>query len=86
MGLGCNWHDTELLSTILCIHHTNNDLWHQPSIHPQTKVEELKLHNEYQLKLKEMNYTEKLKEATDKYMHELEQSKTKLELLKEEWV
>merc|ERR1711916_150536 len=28
------------------------------------KVEELKLHNEYQLKLKEMNYSEKLKEST----------------------
>jgi len=49
-----------------------------------TKVEELKLHNEYQLKLKEMNYSEKLKESTDKYMQELEQAKTKLELLKEE--
>ena len=49
-----------------------------------TKVEELKLHNEYQLKLKEMNYSEKLKEVTDKYMQELEQAKTKLELLKEE--
>lgn len=48
------------------------------------KVEELKLHNEYQLKLKEMNYSEKLKEITDKYMQELEGAKTKLELLKEE--
>jgi WD40 repeat protein len=48
------------------------------------KVEELKLHNEYQLKLKEMNYSEKLKEITDKYMQELEGAKMKLELLREE--
>jgi hypothetical protein len=50
----------------------------------QTKVEELKLHNEYQLKLKEMNYSEKIKEVTDNFVQELEQSKTNLELLKEE--
>jgi len=50
----------------------------------RNKVDELKLHNEYQLKLKEMNYSEKIKEATDKYVQELEQAKTKLELLKEE--
>ncbi len=50
----------------------------------QTKVEELRLHNEYQLKLKEMNYSEKIKEITDKFIQELEQAKTKFELLKEE--
>ena len=48
------------------------------------KVDELKLHNEYQLKLKEMYYIEKIKEITDKYIHELEQMKTNYELLKEE--
>jgi len=48
------------------------------------KVDELKLHNEYQLKLKEMNYSEKTKECTDKFVQELEQARTKLELLKEE--
>lgn len=47
-------------------------------------MEELQLHNEYQLKLKEMNYAEKIKEVTDKYVQELEQAKTKLELLREE--
>ena len=50
----------------------------------QAKVDELKLHNEYQLKLKEMNYAEKIKEVTDKFVQELEQAKTKLELLREE--
>jgi maltodextrin utilization protein YvdJ len=49
-----------------------------------TKVDELKLHNDYQLKLKEMNYSEKVKEVTDKFVQELEQAKTKLELLLEE--
>ena len=46
------------------------------------KVEELKLHNEYQLKLKEMNYSEKLKEVTDKYMQALEGAKTNSNYLK----
>jgi len=48
------------------------------------KVDELKMHNEYQLKLKDMNYSEKIKEVTDKFVQELEQAKTKYELLIEE--
>lgn len=39
----------------------------------QTKVDELKVHNEYQLKIKEMNHTEKIKEVSDMYVQELEQ-------------
>lgn len=50
----------------------------------KTKVEELKLHNEYQLKLKEMNYNERIKEVTDKFAQELEQAKAKFEILKED--
>ena len=50
----------------------------------RTKVDELKVHIEYQLKLKEMNYSEKIKEVTDKFVQELDQAKTKLELCKEE--
>jgi hypothetical protein len=34
--------------------------------HHHTKVEELKLNNEYQLKLKEMTYSEKVKEINGK--------------------
>ena len=52
----------------------------------RTKVEELKVHNEYQQKLKEMNYSENIKEVTDKFLQELEQSRTTFELLKEERV
>lgn len=48
------------------------------------KVDELKMHNEYQLKLKDMNYSEKIKEVTDKFVQELDQAKTKYELLQEE--
>jgi WD40 repeat protein len=50
----------------------------------RVKVDELKLHNEYKLKLKEMSYNDRIKEVTDKFVHELEQAKHKLELLKEE--
>ena len=49
-----------------------------------TKVEELRRQNEYHLKLKDMNYSEKTKEVTDKFNLELDQAKTKFELLREE--
>jgi WD40 repeat protein len=49
----------------------------------KTKVEELKLNNEYQLKLKDMNHVEKLKESTDKYTQELEIAKSRFEMLQE---
>jgi cilia- and flagella-associated protein 57 len=48
-----------------------------------TKVEELKLNNEYQLKLKDMNYSEKIKETKDKYVQELELAKSKFEMLQD---
>merc|ERR1711871_831968 len=50
----------------------------------RTKVDELRVHIEYQLKLKEMNYSEKIKEVTDKFVQELDQARTRYELLKEE--
>ncbi|KAJ3214944.1 Cilia- and flagella-associated protein 57 [Dinochytrium kinnereticum] len=40
------------------------------------RVEALKLENETQLKLKDLNYNEKLKELTDKYMTEIEGPKS----------
>lgn len=48
------------------------------------KVDELKLQNDYRLRLKEMSYTEAIKELSDKFNHELEQAMHKLDLLKEE--
>jgi len=50
----------------------------------KSKVEELQLHNEYQLRLKDMSYSEKIKEVTEKYMQDLEQDKNRYELLREE--
>ncbi|XP_006503434.1 cilia- and flagella-associated protein 57 isoform X1 [Mus musculus] len=50
----------------------------------KTRVEELKMENEYQLRLKDMNYTEKIKELTDKFIQEMESLKTKNQVLKTE--
>merc|ERR1719164_310811 len=50
----------------------------------KAKVDELTLHNEYQLRLKDMNYKEKIKEVTDKFTQQLEQDKNRYELLREE--
>ncbi|DBA01209.1 TPA: hypothetical protein N0F65_002344 [Lagenidium giganteum] len=41
----------------------------------KTKVDELTLHNEYQLRLKDMNYKEKIKEVSDKFTAELTQDR-----------
>ncbi|KAJ0409573.1 hypothetical protein ATCC90586_010084 [Pythium insidiosum] len=41
----------------------------------KTKVDELTLHNEYQLRLKDMNYKEKIKEVSDKFTSELTQDR-----------
>ena len=50
----------------------------------QSKVEELKVNNEYQLKLKEMSYSEKLKSLSEKFTQEIEMSRHRLEVLREE--
>ncbi|XP_007436852.1 cilia- and flagella-associated protein 57-like, partial [Python bivittatus] len=50
----------------------------------KTRVEELKMENEYQLRLKDMNYNEKIKELTDKFIQEMESLKTKNQVLKTE--
>ena len=44
----------------------------------RTRVEELKMENEYQLRLKDMNYNEKIKELTEKFIQEMESLKTKV--------
>ena len=50
----------------------------------KAKVDELALHNEYQLRLKDMSYAEKTKEVTEKFTQEIEQEKNRFELLREE--
>jgi hypothetical protein len=50
----------------------------------QARVDELKSENEYQLRLRDMNYGEKIKEVTEKYTQEMETLKTKYQVLKTE--
>jgi len=50
----------------------------------KAKVDELTLHNEYQLRLKDMNYKEKIKEVTDKFTSELAHDRTRYDDLVEE--
>lgn len=45
----------------------------------RTRVEELKMANEYQMRLKDMHATEKIKEVTDKLSHEIDLLKQQLE-------
>nr|XP_033772064.1 cilia- and flagella-associated protein 57 isoform X1 [Geotrypetes seraphini]XP_033772065.1 cilia- and flagella-associated protein 57 isoform X1 [Geotrypetes seraphini] len=54
----------------------------QVMVELKTRVEELKMENEYQLRLKDMNYNEKIKELTEKFIQEMESLKTKNQLLK----
>ena len=46
----------------------------------KTRVEELKMENEYQLRLKDMNYGEKIKDLTEKFLQEIESLKAKNEV------
>jgi hypothetical protein len=48
----------------------------------RARVEELKMENEYQLRLKDMNFNEKIKETTDKYQEEIEGLKITTAVLK----
>lgn len=63
---------------------TRSDLEEKNSIMTElkTRVEELKMENEYQLRLKDMNYNEKIKELTEKFIQEMESLKTKNQVLK----
>ncbi|CAH8509372.1 unnamed protein product [Schistosoma turkestanicum] len=65
---------------------TKSDLQEKISVMNElrTRVEELKLENEYQLRLKDMNYNERIKELTEKFIQEMETLKTKNQLLKNE--
>ncbi|KAH8870172.1 Cilia- and flagella-associated protein [Schistosoma japonicum] len=65
---------------------TKSDLEEKNSIMTElkTRVEELKIENEYQLRLKDMNYNERIKELTEKFIQEMETLKTKNQLLKTE--
>ena len=47
-------------------------------------LEELKLEHEYQLRLRDMNFNEKLKEITEKYSQEIEALKISTSVLRTE--
>ncbi|KAK3612310.1 hypothetical protein CHS0354_011028 [Potamilus streckersoni] len=65
---------------------TKSDLEEKNSMMSElkTRVDELKMENEYQLRLKDMNYNEKIKELTEKFIQEMESLKTKNQVLKTE--
>ncbi|XP_066537794.1 cilia- and flagella-associated protein 57 [Hoplias malabaricus] len=50
----------------------------------KTRVEELKMENEYQLRLKDMNYNEKIQELTEMFIQQMEMLKTENQVLKTE--
>ena len=58
---------------------TKSDLEEKNSMMAElkTRCEELKMENGYQLRLKDMNYNEKIKELTEKFIQEMESLKTK---------
>jgi cilia- and flagella-associated protein 57 len=65
---------------------TKSDLEEKNQIMNELKnrVNELKTENEYQMRLKEMSNTEKMKELTEKFIQEMEALKTKNQVLKTE--
>ena len=48
------------------------------------KVDDLRLHNEFEIRMKEMNYQEKLREVNDKFEQELDGDKNKYNALRSE--
>ncbi|XP_029288716.1 LOW QUALITY PROTEIN: cilia- and flagella-associated protein 57 [Cottoperca gobio] len=48
------------------------------------RLEELQMENEYQLRLKDMNYNEKMKELSDKFTQQIESLKTMQQAMKSE--
>ena len=65
---------------------TRSDLEEQASQRNdlKQKVEELTLQNEYQLRLKDMNHQEKVKELTEKFTQEIDAEKARYDMLLQE--
>ena len=78
--------DRELLPFAEEILVTKTDLEEQVAIRNdlKQKVDELTLQNEYQLRLKEMNHQEKLKELTEKFTMEVDCEKARYDMLLQE--
>ena len=65
---------------------TKSDLEEKTSLMNElkSKVDELTASNEYQLRLHDMNYQEKLKEVSEKYNFQIQHDKGKIEMLRDE--
>eukprot|EP00055_Hartaetosiga_balthica_P003769 m.8941 g.8941 ORF g.8941 m.8941 type:complete len:1202 (-) comp3312_c0_seq1:127-3732(-) len=83
-GRGTKRHKSPLWATEVLI--TKSDLEEKNKHMGELKrrVEELQMASEYQLRLKDMNYNEKIKEITDKFIQEKEDLKRQLQQLKAE--
>ncbi|KAL4160416.1 hypothetical protein PRNP1_000984 [Phytophthora ramorum] len=73
-GIGANGSGLPFAEEILV---TKSDLEEKNRLMNElkSKVDELTLHNEYQLRLKDLNYKEKIKEVSDKFTAELTQDR-----------
>uniref|UniRef100_A0A8C7KEZ8 Cilia and flagella associated protein 57 n=1 Tax=Oncorhynchus kisutch TaxID=8019 RepID=A0A8C7KEZ8_ONCKI len=61
-----------------------NITYNQVMLELKMRVEELKMENEYQLRLKDMNYNEDIKEMSAKFVEQIESLKTRRQILKTE--
>lgn len=52
--------------------HLYVNIQNQIMLELKTRVEELKMENEYQLRLKDMNYNEKIKQLTENFVQQIE--------------
>ena len=61
---------------------TKSDLEEKNSLMSElkTRVDELKMENDYQLRLKDMSYGEKIKDLSDKFLQEIEALKARNEV------
>ncbi|CAL8278556.1 unnamed protein product [Lota lota] len=51
----------------------------------KTRVEELRMEKEYQLRLSDISYNEKIKELSETFIREIESLKAENQMMKEEW-
>lgn len=75
-GLGGHWAE-EVLVSRSDLEDKNKEI-----IELKTRVDELKMENEYQLRLKDMSQEDKMKDLTEKFVQEMEALKLKNQLLR----
>lgn len=65
------WLKEEVLNVCSCVYFQT-----QHMLEMKMRLEELQMENEYQLRLKDMNYNEKLRELSDNFVQQIESLKT----------